>query len=91
MAQAAKIIAVATKNLWFRLSLQCNAVAIATADVERLVLAITADLTRELGGDATTPRLEQSLELDLAIGSLEGGVAAAGPRAATVLVDWHCS
>jgi 1-acyl-sn-glycerol-3-phosphate acyltransferase len=48
-----------------------DAVAIATADVERLVLAITADLMRELGGDVTTPRLEQSLERDLGIGSLE--------------------
>lgn len=52
-------------------SLREDAVAMATADVERLVLATTADLMRELGGDATTPRLEQSLERDLGIGSLE--------------------
>jgi 1-acyl-sn-glycerol-3-phosphate acyltransferase len=40
-------------------------------DVERRVLAITAELVNELGGTATTPRLQSSLERDLGISSLE--------------------
>lgn len=42
-----------------------------TPDVEHQILAITADLMRELGGDTTTPRLEHALERDLGISSLE--------------------
>ena len=40
-------------------------------DIERQILAITAGLVNELGGTATTPRLESSLERDLGISSLE--------------------
>jgi 1-acyl-sn-glycerol-3-phosphate acyltransferase len=40
-------------------------------DVERQVLATTAELVNELGGTATTPRLESSLERELGISSLE--------------------
>ena len=40
-------------------------------DVERQVLTITAELANELGGTATKPRLESSLERDLGISSLE--------------------
>jgi 1-acyl-sn-glycerol-3-phosphate acyltransferase len=48
-----------------------EAVGATNRDVERRVVAITGDLLRELGGVTTTPRLEQSLERDLGIGSLE--------------------
>jgi 1-acyl-sn-glycerol-3-phosphate acyltransferase len=40
-------------------------------DVERRILAITAELVNELGGTATTPHLQSSLERDLGISSLE--------------------
>ena len=40
-------------------------------DVEHQVLAITAELVKELGGTATTPRLDSSLERDMGISSLE--------------------
>ncbi|HLG57533.1 MAG TPA: AMP-binding protein [Vicinamibacterales bacterium] len=40
-------------------------------DFERRVLAIAAELVNELGGTATTVRLESSLERDLGISSLE--------------------
>ena len=40
-------------------------------EIERRVLAITSDLLRELSGLTATPRLQQSLERDLGIGSLE--------------------
>jgi 1-acyl-sn-glycerol-3-phosphate acyltransferase len=44
---------------------------LATQRVERQILAIAADLVRELGGATTTPHLEHSLERDLGISSLE--------------------
>jgi fatty-acyl-CoA synthase len=46
-------------------------VATTQRDVERQVLAIAAELANELGGTATTPHLESSLERDLGISSLE--------------------
>jgi 1-acyl-sn-glycerol-3-phosphate acyltransferase len=52
-------------------SLREDGVAMATKDVEREVLAIAADLMRELGGHDATPHLEQSIERNLGIGSLE--------------------
>jgi acyl carrier protein len=41
------------------------------ADVERHILTIAGDLVSELGGITTSPRIDQSLEHDLGISSLE--------------------